>query len=206
METDVDLLVEGLRRLETELSDHVEVKVVESPGVPGLMEEVTCGGYDAVHYIGFGRFDAGSDRVAIASSGRAVYLDARDFADSLQGAMPRLVVLQVCRAGETVPADLAAFGPSLLMKGSHAVVAHQYPVRRALAQKFNAALYRALAEGDPLEMAAQVARKKVWSSDSQGRAFLSPAVFVRHPGGLRLTPAGRESGLRSRVGTLSAHA
>jgi hypothetical protein len=133
-------------------------------------------------------------------------LDARDFADSLQGAMPRLVVLQVCRASETVPADLAAFGPPLLMKGCQAVVAHQYPVRRALTQKFNAALYRALAEGDPLEKAAQVARKKVWSSDSEGRAFLSPAVFVRHPGGLRLTPQGRETGLRSRVGTLSGHA
>ncbi|MEA2274270.1 MAG: hypothetical protein QOI98_2978 [Solirubrobacteraceae bacterium] len=208
IETDVDLIVDNLKRLETELSEYLEVKVVESPGVHGLMEEVTSGSYDAVHYIGFGRFDAGSDRVAlaIAPSGRVSYLNASDFADSLQGAMPRLVVLQVCRAGETMPADLAAFGPSLLMKGSQAVVAHQYPVRRELTQKFNAALYRALAEGDPLEMAAQVARKKVWSSDSEGRAFLSPAVFVRHPGGLRLTPEGRETGLRSRVGALSGHA
>jgi hypothetical protein len=208
IQSDVDLIVAGLKRLESTLSDSLEVKVVESPGVLGLVEEVTAASYDAVHYIGFGRFDSGVDRIALAitPSGKIGYLNAGDFADCLHGGMPRLVVLQVCRGSETAPADLAAFGPKLLMKGSQAVVAHQYPVTRELTEKFNAALYSGLAEGAPLEMAAQVARKKVWSSDSEGRAFLSPAVFVRHPGGLRLTPESRETGLRSRVGALSSHA
>jgi hypothetical protein len=208
IESDVDLIMEDLERLGNELSESLEVKVVRSPGVPGLMEEVTSGTYDAVHYIGFGRFEAGSDRVAlsITRTGRVGYLDARYFADCLEGAMPRLVVLQVCRGNETVPADLAAFGPSLLMKGSQAVVAYQYPVSRDLTRKFNTSLYTALAAGAPLEMAAQVARKKVWSSDSEGRAFLSPAVFVRHPGGLRLTSQARETGVRSRLGAMSSHA
>ena len=71
-----------------------------------------------------------------------------------------------------------------LTAGAQAVIAYQYPVRPELARKFNVALYSALADGTPLEMAAQLARKKVWSSDSEGRAFLSPAVFVRNPGGL----------------------
>lgn len=208
IESDVRLIVADLKRLEREFSDSLEVKVIESPGVQGLVDEVTSATYDAVHYIGFGRFDAGSDRVALAitPSGRISYLDARDFADCLAGAMPQVVVLQVCRGSETVPADLAAFGPSLMMKGSQAVVAYQYPVGQELTQKFNAALYSALAEGAPLEMAAQVARKKVWSSDSEGRAFLSPAVFVRHPGGLRLALKGRETGLRSRLGAMSGYA
>jgi surface antigen len=106
-----------------------------------------------------------------------------------------------------MPADLSAFGPALLMKtGCEAVVAYQYPVKGELTQKFNAALYGALVEGTPLEMATQVARKKVWASDSEGRAFLSPAVFVRNPGGLRLAPAGPEAASRSRVGALSGHA
>lgn len=208
IESDVDLIIEDLERLGNELCESLEVKVVRSPGVPGLIEEVTSCAYDAVHYIGFGRFEAGSDRVAlsITRGGRVGYHDARDFADCLEGAIPRLVVLQVCRGSETVPADLAAFGPSLLMKGSQAVVAYQYPVSRELTRKFNTSLYTALATGAPLEMAAQVARKKVWSSDSEGRAFLSPAVFVRHPGGLRLTSQGRETGVRSRLGAMSSHA
>jgi hypothetical protein len=209
MQSDVDLIVAALRRLADVHSDSLEVKVVESPGAGGLEAEMTSGGYDAVHYIGFGRFDRGTDRVAlqITPSGKIGYVNGADFADCLDGgAMPRFVVLQVCRGSETVPADLAAFGPPLLMKGSQAVVAYQYPVARELTEKFNDALYGALAHGTPLEMAAQAARKKVWTSDSEGRAFLSPAVFVGNPGGLRLTPESRETALRSRVGALSNHA
>jgi hypothetical protein len=210
IQSEVELIVARLERLGSDLSDSVEVKVIHSPGVMGLVEEVAAGAYDAVHYVGFGRFEQGTDRVAVAitPSGKVNTLDASNFAACLggDGGMPRLVVLQSCRGSETIPADLAAFGPSLLINGTQAVVAHQYPVTRELTEKFNAALYGALAEGAPLEMAAQMARKKVWSSDSEGRAFLSPAVFVRHPGGLRLTPESRETGLRSRVGALSSHA
>lgn len=208
---DVDVIAAGLMGLGTALSGALDVTVIESPGFDGLAEAVTSGRYDVVHYIGFGRFDTGSDdRIALAidPSGRVGYNNARDFADCLEGAtMPRLVVLQVCRDAETVPADLSAFGPALLMKARcQAVVAYQYPVKGELTQKFNAALYGALVDGTPLEMATQVARKKVWSSDSEGRAFLSPAVFVRNPGGLRLAPAGPEAASRSRVGALSGHA
>jgi hypothetical protein len=209
-DTEVKEIVAGLERLGTDLSECLDVKVITSPGFSGLGEEVASGSYDAVHYIGFGRFEAGRDRVALSMSaqGPSDYRDASDFASCVEGSgMPRVVVLQICRGSETVPADLAAFGPALLMKkGSQAVVASQYPVSSKLTQKFNAALYSALAGGAPLEMAAQSARKKVWSIDSEGRAFLSPAVFVRHPGGLRLTPERSETGLRSRAGTLAGHA
>ena len=90
-----------------------------------------------------------------------------------------------------------------MKEGCYAVVAYQYPVSSDLTKRFNTSLYTALLQGTPLEMAAQLARKKVWSSDSEGRAFLSPAVFVRNPGGLRLCPGGRETATRSRVGALS---
>ena len=207
---EVDEITSGLVALETRLSGSLAVTVIESPGLDGLEVAVSSGEYDAVHYVGLGRFDTGSDdRVAleINPTGRGGYHNASDFGACLQGAcMPRLVVMQVCRSNESVPPDLAAFGPALLMKeGCYAVVTHQYPVSSQLTRTFNTALYTALAEGTPLEMAAQMARKKVWASDSEGRAFLSPAVFVQNPGGLRLTPAGRESAPRSRVGALSGH-
>lgn len=207
IERDVDLIVSDLQQLQVGLPDSLEVKVIRSPDVHGLIEELGTGNYDIVHYVGFGRFDTGNDRIAlsVSAAGRVGYLNASDFAACMEGSGARVVVLQLCRGGETVPADLAGFGPSLLMKGSLAVIAYQYPVSPQLAQRFDAALYSALAEGVPLEFAAQIARKKVWSSDSEGRAFLSPAVFVRNPGGLRITSVGRETGLRSRVGALSGH-
>jgi len=207
-DSDVEEITNGLKALEQQLSGSLDVTVIQSPGRQGLAEAVAARDYDAVHYVGVGRFDTGSDdRVAleIHPTGRGHH-NASDFGACLEDCMPRLVVLQVCRSNEAVPPDLAAFGPSLLMKeGCHAVVAFQYPVSSKLTQKFNAALYTALAEGTPLEMAAQMARKKVWASDSEGRAFLSPAVFIQSPGGLRLTPQGRETASRSRVGALSGH-
>lgn len=204
---DVAEITAALKKLGSSLSGSLDVTIVESPGLHGLTEAVKSCKYDAVHYVGVGRFDTGTDdRVALAidPTGRSGYHNASDFGACLDEGMPRLVVLQVPRGPETVPPDLAAFGHALLRKGCLAVVAHQYPVSSGLTQKFNTALYTALAEGTPLEMAAQMARKKVWSSDSEGRAFLSPAVFVRNPGGLRLTARGREAS-RSRVGALSGH-
>jgi hypothetical protein len=208
---EVDEITAALKVLETELAGSLDVTVIQSPGLLGLQEAVGSGDYDVLHYVGFGRFETGNDdRIALAvnPSGRVEYHNASNLADCLEGtAMPRLVVLQICRDGETVPADLAVFGPALLMEERcQAVVAYQYPVKSELTQRFNIALYTALVGGAPLEMAAQMARRKVWSSDSEGRAFLSPAVFVRNPGGLRLAPRGREMASRSRVGALSGHA
>jgi hypothetical protein len=101
---------------------------------------------------------------------------------------------------------LSAFGPHLLKTTSlQALIAYQYPISSRLTQRFNAALYTALAEGTPLELASQLARKKVWASDSEGPAFLSPAVFVRNPGGLPLIGEAHRAAAysRSRVGALS---
>lgn len=206
---DVSKIAADLKHL-GELSESLDVTIVTSPGLSGLEEKMRSGAYDAVHYIGFGRFEAGDDRLALAitTPGLGEFHRASDFADCLDGNrnhMPRLVVLQIYRGKENVPADLAAFGPALLKKGCEGVVAYQYPVRSMLTQRFNAALYAALADGAPLEMAAQAARRKIWTSDSEGRAFLSPAVFVRQPGGLRLTPPRSETGQRSRTGALSNH-
>jgi hypothetical protein len=208
---EVDEITASLKALETGLAGSLDVTVLDSPGLSGLEKAMSCGDYDIVHYVGVGRFETGGDdRIALAvnPSGTVEYHNASNLADCLDGAaMPRLAVLQVCRDGETVPADLAVFGPALLMKAScQAVVAYQYPVKSELTQKFNEALYTALVDGTPLEMAAQIARKKVWSSDSEGRAFLSPAVFMRNPGGLRFAPEGRDIASRSRAGVLSGHA
>ena len=207
---EIDDIVSGLVTLGKDLAGTLHVTVIQSPGLHGLEDAVNSGQYDVIHYVGFGRFDTRSgDRVALVVSptDRSGYHNAGNFAACLEGdCMPRLLVLQMCRSTESVPPDLAVFGPALLMKERcDAVVAYQYPVASALTKRFNTALYTALTEGTPLEMAAQTARKKVWAGDSEGRAFLSPAVFVRNPGGLRLAPKTRETATRSRVGTLSGH-
>ena len=148
---DVAEITAALEALGTALPGSLDVTVVDSPGLHGLTEAVKSCDYDAVHYVGVGRFDTGTDdRVALSidPSVRSGYHNASDFGACLDEGMPRLVVLQVPRGPETVPPDLAGFGPALLRKGCLAVVAHQYPVKSGLTQTFNTAFYTALAVGD----------------------------------------------------------
>ncbi len=205
---EIDQITAGLQSLGDKWPDRLEVQVAASPGTDEVVDSIREGRYDIVHYVGFGRFDSGSDRIALhPTPAYTGFVNPDDFADCLEDAMPRLVVLQSARGSEAVPADLATFAPTLLMSRNPArgVVAHQYPVAAELTVKFNASLYGALLDGAALEAAAQDKRKKVWSSDADSRAFLSPAVFVRRPGGVPLVQR-RERGVRSRVGALPAHA
>lgn len=202
----VESVVSGLDELKTKLAGSIDIEIAEPAGPRRIAELAATGSFDVVHYVGYGRYDLGDvDRIALTTTSGEVFVDGWGFAECLEGEALRLVVLQVSRGAEPVPADLSAFAPPLLMKGTHAVVAQQYPVSRGLARVFNEDLYAQLADGMSVEAAVQSARKQTWMSGTESRAFLSPALFVRSPGGQRLT-TGRLTSERVRVGTLSAHA
>jgi hypothetical protein len=205
---DLELIAGDLLHLGGELPDSLEVKLLQSPKAGQLMEELAVGDYDILHYVGFGRFHAGSDEIALAGAMDSTpdYVGTAKLAEYFDGCGVDLAVLQACRGSEAVSPDLAAFAAPLLRQGSKAVVAHQYPMGREHTRTFNQALYKALAQGTPVQMAAQSARGKVWSRVSESRVFLSPAVFMRTPGGLPLAPGGAAQSKRARVGAMSAYA
>jgi hypothetical protein len=96
-------------------------------------------------------------------------------------------VLQHCATSqEEIPADFSQLAPALLKAGVAAVVAYQYPAEDYDATEFNDALYGALRRGLPLDIAVQNARRKLQWNES----FVSPALFLRRPGELRLTVPG----------------
>jgi hypothetical protein len=221
----INAIVEHLERLGTTLADTMRIRTVNVPGEDDPLGEFDAG-YNVVHYVGYGRLAEGVDRVVLGPDPAVDSVSAGTFADHLAERVPSLTVLQFCRGSEEVPADLSVFAPPLLMNGCGAVIANQYPViydptkslygrpgdddedERNLneAQRFNHWLYTLLVSGVTVELAAQTARRKVWSGDQESRAFLSPAVFVSNPGGLKLVGRGRDKGLRSRVGALPGHA
>ena len=69
-----------------------------------------------------------------------------------------------------------------------AVVAAQYPIPTARLTRFNETLYEQLARGAAVDVAVQEARSKV----AWGRPSVSPALFLRRPGSLRLVVPGRD--------------
>ena len=206
--TRVDRVVAGLNELATELDETIELEVLEGPDPARLAERIEGGAFDVIHYVGYGRFEAGSDLVALGGFGQdpVMYADPEVVAKCTENRHPVLFILQLCGAQEAVPADLSAFAAPMLARGSEAVIAHQFPIAYSLTQAFNREFYTRLAQGDSVEVATQAARRWIWMMDPEAPAFISPAVFVRNPGGLRLISTRGQASKRMKVDSRSSHA
>ncbi len=149
--------------------------------------------FDVLHYVGFGRFTADGDGIALggdAASG-IEYVPTAELAAAFAGAAPRLVVLQILEGqASELPADFSVLAPRLMqaVTAIPAVVAAQYPIPTARLTRFNETLYEQLARGAAVDVAVQEARSKV----AWGRPSVSPALFLRRPGSLRLVVPGRD--------------
>jgi CHAT domain/Trypsin-like peptidase domain len=183
----VDALDRAARKV-----DGLEATTLDNPDPDELEQGIGAGSYDIIHYVGFGRFQATTEELALGAETRdgIDYIPIDVFATCLAQAAPRLVMLQLCEApAGTVPADFAVMGPALLNVPIPAVIAYQYPVIPSAGAKFNEEFYKAVGTGQSVDRAVQEARKKVWYHDRNSRAFISPALFVRHPGEVRLASA-----------------
>jgi hypothetical protein len=173
-----------------------------------LMNKLADGAYDILHYVGFGRYEEGADRLALGPS-PDFYREAQPFAALLpDGALaPRIVILQqIDGPPDSVPPDLSVFAWRLLQRGVEAVVAYQFPLARRLGKEFNREFYTKIAGGESFETAVQKARTLIWTMEPDLHAFLAPAAFVTHPGELRLTAVAGPTAPMARVGVTAAHA
>jgi CHAT domain/Trypsin-like peptidase domain len=186
-------------------AEPLDVRYEEAPTAMELDEAMKPEMYNVVHYVGFGEFSSGEDKLALGGR-KFAYVGAASFSGSLNG-VPSLVVLQLCPGiNDEVPPDLSAFAHDLLDTGVKAVVAYQFPVPGRLSTFFTKEFYAQIAAGAPVAMAVQAARRKMWMGNQRNRAFLSPAIFVRQPGELRLLGDTRDSSKRSRAGVQAAGA
>ena len=179
----VQQVVDGLAKTSSEV-ERLEVTSAQRIDPVGLEDEVT--GHDVIHYVGFGRFDGGMDKLALgADTANGIdYLTVDDLVGSLQKVSPKLVVLQLFEGTETdIPADFSMMAPPLLQRAP-AVVAFQYPLSASSAVTFNETMYKQLAQGTPVDRAVQEARR---SLRLQARASVAAALFLREPTELRLS-------------------
>jgi hypothetical protein len=186
----------------------LEFKTMPMPRAADVHDEVVKGVHDIVHYVGFGQYLAGADKLAVLDRGGGhQYLDAEMFAAQLGPPRPRVVVLQQVEGPQdVVPADLSAFAWKLLEQDVDAVVAYQFPLPVALSIAFNETFYEELVAGSSFEMAAQKARIAIWMAGQELHAFFSPAAFTARPGELKLTATAGEVAPLSRVGVMAGHA
>jgi Trypsin-like peptidase domain/CHAT domain len=200
---------EVLQRAE-ELAERLEgfdLQTLKMAGAGGLRDAMRHGRYDIVHYVGFGRYVGGADRIALGGVGGYEYLTADMFASVLAEQGPRVVVLQEIEGPQDiVPADFSVFAFDLLSSRVEAVVGYQFPLPAWLSVAFNQTFYEQLSAGQSFELAVQRARSELWTKQPELHAFVSPAAFVDQPGELRLTAAPGDSAPLARVGVTAAHA
>jgi len=97
-----------------------------------------------------------------------------------------VVVLNACKSA-TVSTSLAFMGiaPALIRAGIPAVIAMQYAIRDSSATAFSGALYRALADGAPLDAAVTEGRKAISAQITPDEADWGiPVLFMRSPDGV----------------------
>jgi Trypsin-like peptidase domain len=153
---------------------------------------------EVLHYIGYGRYQDQRDQIALNGDPleQVAFLAADEFAESLsQSRPPLLVVLQPCdvRREEParVPADLAAMAPELLLHGTAAVLVLPLAQEGYDPEVSVRPIYGKLVAGYSIQEAVQAFRAQPLI---RPRPWLYPALFLRHPGQLRLARGTRSGG------------
>jgi CHAT domain len=163
------------------------VEVLQAPETKTRLEEVWRDVQpDVLHFIGHGtRLDGESVLAFEGALGRWPWRPNE--VDELPDPAPRLVVLNACRTADPANGSQASwdFTEAFIRRGSAAVVAMQGDIRSAGAVEFSRALYSALADGKPVDVAAALGRRAIDARlrvDQDDRCWALPCLSVAaHP-------------------------
>lgn len=176
----------------TALDDRVRVEVTEATGPGALLGRLRDGGFHVLHFIGHGDFDASSGQGRLLFGGTTRLANAvsgRTLASMLQGlADLRLVVLNACDTARFERREgldpYSGVAPALVRGGLPAVVAMQLPISDRAAIAFSGALYQALADGRPVDLAVARGRQAIRAEQEyEDFEWAAPSLFLQVPDG-----------------------
>lgn len=139
------------------------------------------------HFIGHARFldEAQQEKGQIAlvnAMGRPDWADADDFSALFNRHRPGVVLLQACESGK-LSASQAFVGVAshVVQQNIPVVVAMQYQVKNMIARRFALEFYKRLADGEPVDKAAQEGRLNITLRPKgyEERDFATPVIFIR---------------------------
>jgi tetratricopeptide (TPR) repeat protein len=157
------------------------VTELANPTLAELRAALTGGAHHILHVMAHGRFTAGLGGTLVLArpDGRGKLLTAEDLAfavrdqDSL-----RLVVLNSCEGARGDPSDpFAGLSDTLLRRNIPAVIAMRTEFTDKAAAVFAPALYRAIADGHPIDIAVTQARQAIREDGLLDWA--TPVLFLR---------------------------
>ena len=168
----------------------LELERIEEATLRALQRKLRSREFHVFHYIGHSTFDPASGQGMLAledpyGDGGSVPVRAEDLARELtEENTIRLVVLNSCQSAVAQEQDpFAGLASSLVARGLPAVVAMQWAIADDAARVFAEELYRAVAEGLPVDAAVSEARRAI-SHLSGGVAWATPVLFMRAQDGM----------------------
>jgi len=179
---------EALEKLAQEKAELVELlPVLHSAGLESI-DEMLSQNPHIVHFIGHcGLQDEQGKEIGVIAlvdpdENQVLWVEAGNFSELLNQHRPGLVMLQASQSGR-LSASQAFVGVAsrVVQQNIPVVVAMQYDVSDTIASRFARRFYKQLAEGDPVDIAAQYGRRAISLSPAQykTRDFATPIIFMR---------------------------
>lgn len=153
------LIKEALRPLMDE--SRLTVKWEDEASLEKLQDALLTFNPHIIHYTGHGGFDEEKGGVLLLEDGRdkAMDVSGTKLAERLVGRDVRLIVLSGCQTAMTKTNDpFSSVAGALVKKGIPSVIAMQQSIRDDSANIFASRFYKALATGQPIDIALGEAR------------------------------------------------
>lgn len=179
---------ESLEKLAQEKVNLIELLPVLQNADPASIDEVLSQAPHIVHFIGCCGFenDQGQEVgvfLVDPDLNQAMWVEADYFSELLNQHRPGLVILQAGQSGRlsTLQA-FAGVASRILQQNIPVIVAMQYEVSDTVSTQFPRRFYKQLAEGDPVDIAAQYGRRAIGLSPKalyKKRDFATPVIYMR---------------------------
>jgi len=161
----------------------LEIKWMEGSTYDALQNELRRAEYHIFHFVGHGGFDPVIGKGVLAftdETGKAQILEAAVVARILSRENTlRLVVLNACLGAKGSGTDVFSSTAATLVRGGvPAVVGMQYEISDAAAIEFSKSLYRAIADGMPVDAAVADARVSVSASKRDSIEWGTPVLHM----------------------------
>lgn len=172
----------------------VELRFLEKATRERLREALAAEEHHVLHFMGHGDIDPESQEGALLlerPGGESEVLPGSELVRLLEDrSLPALVVLNACRTAEgSRAADaFAGVAGTLVKAGILAVVAMQESIRDQAALAFGKALYRRLADGDPVDAAVTAGRRAIQDVPGTAAEWSIPVLFLRRRDGRIFDP------------------
>jgi hypothetical protein len=170
-------------------------------GLRFLSRDYGPGHFDVLHLSGHATTDGGKPVFVVENEfGAMATATADQIAQAMQGHWPRLVFVSGCLTADAPDGGVfPSMSESLVQAGAPAVLGWALPVGDVAATDFAAALYRALADGQPLDQAVVEARRYLFHDKKSSYWHLLRLYADRSPLAPMVTPLNTKGRKRSQV-------